>query len=112
MHPRQVTQVLPSSPVKCPSLHRIVIRLTLRGHRKTKAINLYGSTSTKYELHKKTAELELRKSNHKKLKIRVYFAVSSKEKTDNDTRERNEFIRDCEAVISIENSAWMAEMAK
>ena len=36
----------------------------------------------------------------------------SKGKTDNDTKERNEFIRECEAVISIENSAWMVEMAK
>ena len=36
----------------------------------------------------------------------------SKGKTDTDTDERNEFIRECEEVISIENSAWMAEMAK
>ena len=36
----------------------------------------------------------------------------SKGKTDEDTLERNEFIHECEAVISIENSAWMAEMTK
>ena len=36
----------------------------------------------------------------------------SKGKTDEDTLERNEFIRECEAVISIENSAWMAELTK
>ncbi len=36
----------------------------------------------------------------------------SKGKTDTDTDERNKFIRECEEVISIENSSWMAEMAK
>ena len=36
----------------------------------------------------------------------------SKGKTDNDTDARNKFIRECEAVISIENSAWMVELAK
>lgn len=34
----------------------------------------------------------------------------SKGKVDNDTKERNKFICECEAVISIENSAWMAEI--
>lgn len=33
-------------------------------------------------------------------------------KTDADAEERNQFILDCEEVISIENSAWMAEVAK
>lgn len=36
----------------------------------------------------------------------------SKGMTDTDTDERNKFIRECEEVISIENSSWMAEMAK
>ncbi len=31
-------------------------------------------------------------------------------KTDADTEERNQFICDCEGAISIENSAWMAEL--
>ena len=43
-------------------------------------------------------------------RLRVLW--ESKGKADNDTDARNKFIRDCEAVISIENSAWMAEMAK
>ena len=33
-------------------------------------------------------------------------------KTDSDTEARNQFILDCEEAISIENSAWMAEMTK
>lgn len=36
----------------------------------------------------------------------------AKGKTDADTDERNKFIIECEEVISIENSAWMAEMVK
>ena len=43
---------------------------------------------------------------------RLRVSWESKEKTDNATDARNKFIRECEAVISIENSAWMAEMAK
>jgi hypothetical protein len=43
---------------------------------------------------------------------RLCILWKSKGKTDADTKERNEFIRECETVISIENSAWMAEMAK
>lgn len=43
-------------------------------------------------------------------RLRVLW--ESKGKTDTDTKERNEFILECEEVISIENSAWMAEMAK
>ena len=35
-----------------------------------------------------------------------------KGKTDADKEERNKFIIECEEVISIENSAWMAEMIK
>lgn len=31
-------------------------------------------------------------------------------KTETDTKERNQFICDCEEAISIENSAWMAEL--
>ncbi len=31
-------------------------------------------------------------------------------KTDADTEQRNRFIVDCESVISVENSAWMAEL--
>ncbi|MGD2084731.1 MAG: DUF4231 domain-containing protein [Candidatus Aminicenantes bacterium] len=31
-------------------------------------------------------------------------------KTETDTKERNQFICDCEDAISIENSAWMAEL--
>jgi hypothetical protein len=30
-------------------------------------------------------------------------------KTDTDVAERNKFILDCEAAISVENNAWMAE---
>ena len=41
-------------------------------------------------------------------RLRVLW--ESKGKTDNDTDARNKFIRECEAVISIENSAWMAEL--
>ena len=41
-------------------------------------------------------------------RLRVLW--ESKGKTDNDTDARNKFIRECEAVISIENSAWMAEI--
>jgi hypothetical protein len=41
-------------------------------------------------------------------RLRVLW--ESKGKTDNDTDARNTFIRECEAVISIENSAWMAEI--
>jgi len=33
-------------------------------------------------------------------------------KTDKDFQERNQFILDCEEAISIENSAWMAELTK
>lgn len=33
-------------------------------------------------------------------------------KTDRDNIERNQFIMDCEAAISVENSAWMAEWTK
>ena len=33
-------------------------------------------------------------------------------KTDADTDERNQFILDCEAAISVENSAWMAEFTQ
>jgi hypothetical protein len=43
-------------------------------------------------------------------RLRVLW--ESKGKVDNETDARNKFIRECEAVISIENSAWMAEMAK
>ena len=43
-------------------------------------------------------------------RLRVLW--ESKGKVDKDTDARNKFIRECEAVISIENSAWMAEMAK
>ena len=43
---------------------------------------------------------------------RLRVSWESKGKTDNDTDARNKFIRECEAVISIENSAWMVEMAK
>jgi hypothetical protein len=41
-------------------------------------------------------------------RLRVLW--ESKGKVDNDTDERNKFIRECERVISIENSAWMAEL--
>jgi len=41
-------------------------------------------------------------------RLRVLW--ESKGKVDNDTDARNEFIRECERVISIENSAWMAEI--
>jgi hypothetical protein len=41
-------------------------------------------------------------------RLRVLW--ESKGKVDNDTDARNKFIRECEAVISIENSAWMAEI--
>ena len=33
-------------------------------------------------------------------------------KTDADTKERNQFIRDCEEAISIENGSWMAELTR
>jgi hypothetical protein len=33
-------------------------------------------------------------------------------KTDKDIKERSQFILDCEEAISIENSAWMAELTK
>ena len=36
----------------------------------------------------------------------------AKGKTDADKDERNKFIIECEEVISIENSAWMAELIK
>jgi hypothetical protein len=41
-------------------------------------------------------------------RLRVLW--ESKGKTDNDTDTRNKFIRECEAMISIENSAWMVEI--
>jgi hypothetical protein len=41
-------------------------------------------------------------------RLRVLW--ESKRKPDTDTTERNKFIRECEAVISIENSAWMVEI--
>jgi hypothetical protein len=40
----------------------------------------------------------------------LHVLWESKGKTDNDTDARNKFIRECEAAISIENSAWMAEI--
>jgi vacuolar-type H+-ATPase subunit I/STV1 len=43
---------------------------------------------------------------------RLRASWESKGKVDNDTDERSKFIRECERVISIENSAWMVEMAK
>jgi hypothetical protein len=41
-------------------------------------------------------------------RLRVLW--ESKGKVDNDTDARNKFIRECERVISIENSAWMVEI--
>jgi hypothetical protein len=43
-------------------------------------------------------------------RLRTQWVVSGK--SDADTEERDKFIRECEDVISIENSAWMAELSK
>ncbi|TFG50129.1 MAG: DUF4231 domain-containing protein [Anaerolineales bacterium] len=43
---------------------------------------------------------------------RLRSSWESRGKTETDTDERNEFIRECERMISIENSGWMAEMIK
>ncbi len=43
-------------------------------------------------------------------RVRALWQVKGKK--DADTKERNEFITQCEQVISIENSAWMAEFTK
>jgi hypothetical protein len=43
-------------------------------------------------------------------RLRTQWEVSGM--SDADTEERDKFIRECEEVISIENSAWMAELSK
>lgn len=48
--------------------------------------------------------------DHKSIVLAAEWKVSGKR--DDDTEERNRFVIACEEVISVENSAWMAEWAE